>query len=117
LFKVFARNSRDRLLASMDGAKGLDISEIPDSISDTDVIINTVPAVIMGEKELLRHKKELIIIELASLPGGVYDNTCRSLGIRLISARSLPGRFSAGSSAHYIIESISDILKESEVIL
>ena len=115
--KVFARKSRDRTLAILDGANGFDISEISDNIYDVDVIINTVPAVIMGEKELSHRKKELIIIELASLPGGVCENVCESLGVRLISAHSLPGKFSAYSSAHYIIECICDILKENEVIL
>ena len=115
--KLFARKKNDRILACAAGAESFDISEIESNIYDADVVINTVPEVIMREKELSAIGENTLIIELASLPGGVDKDIAELLGVRIINAQSLPGKFSPRSSALFIAESISESLGSMGVSL
>lgn len=113
--KVFARKNTDRISAEIDGAKAFDIKDISENIYDTDILINTVPSVIIEEKVLKNFPKSSIIIELASPPGGVDKHDAVISGIRLINAQSLPGKYSPKSAAKAIYDSIFSALREEGV--
>ncbi len=113
--KVFARKNLDRISAELDGASAYKISEIAQSISDVDLLINTVPSVIIGEEALRALPENAVIIELASSPGGIHGQDAEKLGVRLINAQSLPGKYSPESAAKTILESIFAALSEMEV--
>ncbi len=113
--KVFARKNTDRISAQIDGAKAFDIKDISENIYDTDILINTVPSVIIEEKVLKNFPKSSIIIELASPPGGVDKHDAVISGIRLINAQSLPGKYSPKSAAKAIYDSIFSALREEGV--
>lgn len=113
--KVFARKNTDRISAEIDGAKAFDIKDISENIYDTDILINTVPSVIIDEKVLKKFPKSSIIIELASLPGGVDKHDAVISGIRFVSAQSLPGKYSPKSAAKAIYDSIFSALREEGV--
>ena len=55
-----------------------------------DFIFNTIPAVILDGAKLNRIKKECLIIDLASKPGGVDFITARSMGVSVEWALGLP---------------------------
>ncbi len=113
--KVFARKNLDRISAKLDGGKAYNISEIGEKLSDVDLLINTVPSVIIDEKALRALPENAVIIELASAPGGIDRDDASKLGIRLVNAQSLPGKYSPASAAKTILESIFDALSELEV--
>ena len=113
--KVFARKNTDRISAQIDGAKAFDSKDISENIYDTDILINTVPSVIIEEKVLKNFPKSSIIIELASPPGGVDKHDAVISGIRLINAQSLPGKYSPKSAAKAIYDSIFSALREEGV--
>ncbi|WP_159459767.1 dipicolinate synthase subunit DpsA [Scatolibacter rhodanostii] len=77
-----------------------------------DIIFNTVPSEVLGEKQLASQDKDTIIIELASLPGGVCLETAQKAGIRVIDGQSLPGRVSPKTSGEYIKQTVYNILEE-----
>lgn len=112
--KVFARKNLDRTSAELEGAKAYKISEISENISDVDLLINTVPSVIINEKALGKFPKNTVIIELASAPGGVNKRAAEDLGIHFVNAQSLPGKYSPVSAAETILESIFATLSEME---
>ena len=113
--KVFARKSTDRISAEIDGAKAFDIKDISENIYDVDILINTVPSVIIEENVLKNFPKSSIIIELASPPGGVDKHDAAINGIRLVNAQSLPGKYSPKSAAKAIYDSIFSALGEEGV--
>lgn len=113
--KVFARKSNDRISAEIDGAKAFDTKDISKNIYDTDILINTVPSVIIDEKVLRNFPKSSIIIELASAPGGVDKHDAVISGIRFVNAQSLPGKYSPKSAAKAIYDSIFSALGEEGV--
>ena len=81
-------------------------------LSKYDVIINTVPSLIIGENQLEKVKKDVIIIELASYPGGIDFEKAKERNIKVISAMGLPGKVAPESSALYVKRAVSNILKE-----
>ena len=57
-------------------------------------------------------KKEAIIIDLASNPGGVDRRAAREKGIKVIWALSLPAKVAPLTSAEFIKETLYHVLKE-----
>lgn len=113
--KVFARKGIDRISAQIDRAKAFDTKDISENIYDVDILINTVPSVIIEENVLRNFPKSAVIIELASLPGGVDKHDAVTRGIRLVNAQSLPGKYSPKSAAKAIYDSIFSALYEKGV--
>jgi len=78
---------------------------------DSDVIFNTVPALIFGER-VLEGKSRAVYIELASCPGGIDLKEARQTGMKIVFAPSLPGRYSSKSAGGYIFDAINELLSE-----
>ena len=83
-----------------------------ESISVYDIVFNTADALIIDEKILKNSGKGALIIDLASLPGGVDFKTAESLGFRTIHALGLPGRYSPKAAGEIISDAILTILEE-----
>ena len=86
---------------------------VPDASVNADLIFNTVPAVLLNEKILPKLKKNCLIIDLASAPGGVDFSEAEKLGINVIWARSLPGKTAPLTAARIIADSVSAELDKS----
>lgn len=80
-----------------------------------DVIFNTVPARIFDVEVLDEIDKKILLIDLASVPGGVDFAVAKDRGIEAVWALSLPGKY-APESAGTIIADVLDELFESEGI-
>ena len=80
-----------------------------------DVIFNTVPARIFDVEVLDEIDKKILLIDLASVPGGVDFAAAKDRGIEVVWALSLPGKY-APESAGTIIADVLDELFESEGI-
>ncbi len=80
-----------------------------------DLIVNTIPAVVLSEAVLEKVRSDALIIDLASKPGGVDFETAKKLGKNVIWALSLPGKSAPISSGKIIKETIMNILRETGV--
>ncbi len=74
-------------------------------------IFNTIPHPVFNEKELERVGSALLI-DLASFPGGVDMHFAKAKGVRLITARGLPSKFSPESAGAVIGETVLKLIKE-----
>ena len=90
-------------------------NELNDNLGKFDIIINTVPYVILNETNLDLLKKDCVIIDVASNPGGVDKNAAKARGIKLVWALSLPGKVAPTTSAEYIKVTLENVLKELEI--
>ncbi len=99
---VFARNSSQREDAEIKGCEALPITSLPDCADRFDIIINTVPAKIIGVDELSKMQKNGKIIELASAPYGVDFDEARKIGIDVIKAFGLPGKYTPKTAGEII---------------
>lgn len=81
------------------------------SFGKFDVIINTVPQIIIDKKELELIGKKTLIIDVASNPGGINHKYAKTNGYNCIHALGLPGKVAPETSAKYIKETLIDMLK------
>ena len=77
-----------------------------------DLVVNTAPALVLGKEELEELKPECVVIDLASLPGGVDFAAVKALGVKAVQALSLPGKVAPATAAAYLRSTICHILHE-----
>ncbi len=104
--RIFARKESDRASARCCGYESFDTCCIGEMVSDVDALINTAPAVIITKDAICRVKKDARLIELASAPGGFDRDTSKETSREIISAQSLPAKFSPKSAARIVLESV-----------
>ncbi|WP_159434200.1 dipicolinate synthase subunit DpsA [Domibacillus mangrovi] len=74
---------------------GLDpfyMEELHTQAGQADIVINTVPALLLTDEVIRQMKKTAIIIDLASMPGGTDFKAAEAAGIQAIHALGLPGK-------------------------
>ena len=114
--KIFARKECDRTDARLHGLEAHEIGALTTELSDIDVLINTVPSVIICKEALASLPKDAILIELASRPGGFDKEAKDKLGKEIISAEALPARFSPKSAGRAVVESIFSSLEKEALV-
>ena len=67
---------------------------------------------LFDEYMLNKLRKDTLMIDLASKPGGVDFNIAGKLGLKVIWALSLPGKVAPVSSGEIIAGTVLNILKE-----
>jgi len=77
-----------------------------------DLIINTVPATVLGKERLEEVRKGSLVIDLASKPGGVDMQAAQQLGVKVVWALSLPGKVAPVTAGKAIAKTIYNILRE-----
>lgn len=111
---VSARKFADLAWITVYGARKLPICRLGDRLDKYDLIINTVPAKLFDRSMLSKVRKDSLIIDLASKPGGVDFDAARELGVNTIWALSLPGKVAPISAGQIICDTIYNILSELE---
>ncbi len=109
---VCARSINAFAWSELYGYKSVEIDKVDSSLSDYDLIINTVPAKILDKEKLSKIDKNALVIDLASKPGGVDFDNARQLGLKTIWALSLPGKVAPVTSGQIIADTILNILDE-----
>lgn len=105
-----ARSQKDLAHIKALGYNVVDINNMLDIIDRMDIIFNTVPTMILGEKKLAVLNKDTVIIDLASAPGGVDFKAAEDLGIRACLELAIPTKVASKSAAGYLKQSIDNII-------
>lgn len=108
---VCARKPAARATARADGFYAIDFPKLSESIRTADLVVNTVPHIVI-EREELNCAKNALIIDLASKPGGVDMEAARDAGVRVIWALGLPGKTAPVTAGNIIKETICNIFSE-----
>ncbi|MEG1441125.1 MAG: dipicolinate synthase subunit DpsA [Oscillospiraceae bacterium] len=109
---VVARKYSDIAWIKSCGNIGVPFKNLSSCIGESQIIFNTVPAMILDFKILSKVSKDSIIIDLASRPGGVDFETARELGKKVVWALSLPGKVAPDTAGDIIKDTIINILEE-----
>lgn len=91
------------------------ISDISKNIGTADIIFNTIPHMIFDYDILKLTKPDVLIIDLASRPGGVDIKASEELGRKVITALSLPGKCAPQTAGEIIKTTVLNIADELEV--
>src|SRR5699024_1787131 len=73
-------------------------------LQQSDIIINTVPALLLDKDALETVTPGSLIIDVASKPGGTDFNMAEQLGIKAIHALALPGKVAPITAGNIIAE-------------
>lgn len=107
-----ARKTTDLAWIQAYGYKAIDINDMVYDLKDFDIIINTVPQKILGINELKHVSKEVLLIDLASSPGGIDGEVAKKMGLKFVWALALPGKVAPKTSAMFIKNAINNILSD-----
>ena len=94
-------------------AEGCDVCGFsPDELCVYPLVFNTVPSRIYTSEALGLMSRDTLIIDLASMPGGVDDEQADIKGIRCIHALALPGKTAPVAAGRIIKDTIMNMIKE-----
>ncbi len=108
---VTARNERDIAYIKALGYKPKNTSELK-NVRGYDIVFNTVPAMIFDENLLMNTDRNTIIIDLASLPGGVDFEAAHKFNTDAVRALSLPGKCAPKTAGEIIKSTVFNIIEE-----
>lgn len=95
---------------------GVEQTELLDGwLCGYDLVVNTVPARVLDGERLSELKKDCLVIDLASKPGGVDLQEAGRLGVKVVWALSLPGKVAPVTAGKAIQSTIYNILREQGV--
>ncbi len=107
-----ARKDEDLAWIKAYGHKATNINTLGSNLSQYDIIINTVPHLILTPERLHYVNQECLLIDLASNPGGIDKKTVKERELKLVWALALPGKVAPVTTAEFIKDTIHNILKE-----
>ena len=107
-----ARKNEDISWIKAYGYNAVHLNDLNNHLNKFDIIINTIPFQILDGPRLDLVKKDCVIIDLASNPGGVDRKAAKERNLKAIWALSIPGNVAPVTSAEFIKETIYHILKE-----
>lgn len=109
---VAARRSDALASAWTEGMGTLPLDILANAVGDFNIIINTVPALLLTEEILSRVKPDCLIIDLASKPGGTDFAAAKRLGLHAVHALALPGKTAPTTAGRLIAQTIEEIINE-----
>ena len=107
-----ARKDEDLAWIRAYGHNETNINALGENLSQYDIILNTVPHLVSNKERLQYVKKDALLIDLASNPGGIDKKEAKELKLKLVWALALPGKVAPVTTAEFIKDTIYNILKE-----
>lgn len=108
---VAARSARDLARSTSDGCISVRLSDYCENPIPTDIVYNTVPALIFDKSLLDKIDKNTALVELASGNAGIDMKA--AAGRRVVSAQGLPGKLSPFTAGEIIFDAVREILEEN----
>ena len=109
-----ARKNSDLAWIKAYGYDAIPLSELNENLYKFDIIINTIPYIVLDKEALENVKEDALVIDLASNPGGVDRKAIKEKQIKFVWALSLPGKISPITSAEFIKETLFNVVKDME---
>lgn len=109
---VVDRKSGQRARAIAHGCEAVDFQgdRLAEALSQADFVFNTVPAPVVSRELLQKTNEEVVIIDIASRPGGVDFEYCQQRGLHAKLSLGLPGKYAPKSAAGVLLEVIENII-------
>lgn len=109
---VAARRYDQLAWAQAMGYGGEHLGQLKDWLCGYDLIVNTVPAQVLGREELEDLNPSCLVLDLASKPGGVDLGAAGELGLTVVWALALPGKVAPVTAGAAIRDTIYNMLRE-----
>lgn len=112
---VEARKEADLTWILSKRLKALRLDALSDYVGNMDIIVNTVPALILNRDLLDRISSNTLLLDLASAPGGIDFQYAAEKGIKAIHALGIPGKMAYRSAAEYIFQTIEKMMESFSI--
>lgn len=109
---VAVRDAGQRAQAVAQGCNAVSLDELNQVLPTMEVVVNTIPATVLEEEQLAMLSAASLVIDLASLPGGVDLDAANRLGVRAIRALSLPARCAPITAGEFVAQAVIAMLNE-----
>ena len=110
--KVGATRPRDLARITEMGLQPFHLDEIEREVMDSDVIINTIPAPVLKANVIANMQSHVLIVDLASTPGGTDFRYAEKRGIKALLAPSLPGIVAPKTAGQIIAAALVQLLTD-----
>ncbi len=91
------------------------LEAFPGRVDECDLLINTIPALVITQEVIEKLPAHTVIIDLASKPGGTDFEFAEKRGIKAILAKSLPGVVAPKTAGDILARVIKQVLQERRV--
>lgn len=110
---VEARKEKDLAWIGALGYNSIPLTKLNENLCKMDIIFNTVPTMILDKEKLILLNRKILIIDLASKPGGVDFETCKKMKFNASLYSGIPGKVAPRTVATYLKDYIMDKIKIS----
>lgn len=109
---VYARRQEVLARARAMGAQTVRFSGVlPTSAAQHDAICNTVPHVLYDRGLLAGARRDVLLLELASVPGGFDMEAVQAIGLTYVNGQGLPGKYAPRAAGELIANYVIDRTK------
>lgn len=108
--RVGARQSAHLARVKEMALEAFHIGDVAENLTDIDIIFNTIPELILSAAVLALVPKEVVIIDIASKPGGTDFRYAQRHGMKAMLAPSLPGLVAPKTAGKIIASTLCRIL-------
>lgn len=110
---VAVRREEQLWILKGEGYRPLLSRNLAERVGDCDVIFNTAPELLLDGAVLEQLRPGVLVVDLASKPGGVDWERARALNIKAVHALALPGQLTPMSGALAIRAAIYELCEEA----
>lgn len=103
---VYEKEKAAAARAQIAADRVIDSSELPQCLNTVSYIFNTAPSRVLPKAMLGYVRKDVLILDLASAPGGVDYEAAKEMGIQAVLLLGLPGKYAPLSSAEILAEAV-----------
>lgn len=93
------------------GFNVVNINSIEEKLANYDIIVNTVPELILGKQQIKNIKSKTYLLDISSAPGGIDFEEANKNNIKAELALGLPGKYAPYTTAKFIKEVIEELCK------
>ncbi|MEQ8199823.1 MAG: dipicolinate synthase subunit DpsA [Syntrophomonadaceae bacterium] len=107
---VIARNPGQLARSYQMGCRRAGYDELHEVLRNSDIVFNTVPSMILNREALKYANPDILIIDLATQPGGTDFEAANAYGLKAILAPGLPGKVAPVSAGKILADVIPRLL-------
>lgn len=111
---VTFRKKKDEARLFEMGLNPIHVDLMVEDLKHYDVIVNTVPAMVLDEQALNNVQSECYIIDVSSKPGGVDFDYAKQIGIQAELAGSLPSIIAPKTAAYYLFRFVRNYIASND---
>ena len=110
--KVGARKAEHIARIAEMGLEPFYLSELENVVRDCDIVINTIPHLVVTASVISKMPHHTLIIDIASKPGGTDFRYAEKRGIKALLTPSLPGIVAPKTAGKILANVLAELMKD-----